>query len=177
MDRPCKVANPARGQLRSENGLFSIRLWSRETDSVVPPGVSLCLFSTLRLNLVLTHGILLPLSAAAFIYLYRQPPWDHSRVYQVTQLRTDGVYCRKSAGTTPVPQANSNIGCCLFRYHHGSIFVRPSFPTPTDNIGAATDMCDTQSIVGGWLVVRCSTALYGKQDCKTPPDARCNTVA
>ena len=38
-----------------------------------------------------------------FIYLngYNTPPVQ-SRVYRVTQLRTDGIHCRKSAGTGPV---------------------------------------------------------------------------
>ena len=36
------------------------------------------------------------------IYLYCSPPSSQFRVYQVTQLRTDGVHCRKSAGTGPV---------------------------------------------------------------------------
>ena len=67
MDQPGKVVNPARGQLNRENeyspGKMNIPLspcvpeiWSRETGSAVPSRVSL-LFSTLRLNLVLTYGI------------------------------------------------------------------------------------------------------------------------
>ena len=32
-------------------------------------------------------------------HLYHQPPSGHFRVYQATQLRTDGVHCRESAGT------------------------------------------------------------------------------
>ena len=36
------------------------------------------------------------------MYLYRHPPSGQSRVYQVTQLRTDGVHYRESAGTGPV---------------------------------------------------------------------------
>ena len=50
-----------------------------------------------------------------FIYLYRKPPSDQSRVYRVTLLRTDGVHCRESAGTGPV---NLNVApneCCLGR--------------------------------------------------------------
>ena len=37
-----------------------------------------------------------------FFYLYRHPPSGQSRVYRVTQLRTDGQHCRESAGTRPV---------------------------------------------------------------------------
>ena len=36
-----------------------------------------------------------------FIYLIRHTPSGQSRAYRVTQLRTDGVHCRKSAGTGP----------------------------------------------------------------------------
>ena len=36
------------------------------------------------------------------IYLNRHTPSGQSRVYRVTQLRTDGVHCRESAGTGPV---------------------------------------------------------------------------
>ena len=42
-------------------------------------------------------------------------PSGQSRVYRVTQLRTDGVHCRESAGTGPV---NLNVvpnECCLGR--------------------------------------------------------------
>ena len=54
-------ANPARGQLIRENVFFlyprsRLRIWPRETGSTVPSRVSL-LISTLRLNLMLTHGI------------------------------------------------------------------------------------------------------------------------
>ena len=37
-----------------------------------------------------------------FICLNRHTPSSQSRVSQVTQLRTDGVHCRESAGTGPV---------------------------------------------------------------------------
>ena len=37
-----------------------------------------------------------------FIYLNRRTPSGQTRVYRVTQLRTDGVYCREFAGTGPV---------------------------------------------------------------------------
>ena len=32
----------------------------------------------------------------------RQPPSGQSRVYPVTQLRTDGIHCREAAGARPV---------------------------------------------------------------------------
>ena len=38
-----------------------------------------------------------------FIIYIRQTPSGQSRVHRVTQLRTDGVHCRESAGTGPVP--------------------------------------------------------------------------
>ena len=50
----------------------------------------------------------------SFTYLNRHTPSGHSRVYRViTQLRTDGVHCRQSAGTGPVnlKKVVPN-GCC-----------------------------------------------------------------
>ena len=60
-----EVANPARGHMNRENKYFPVcpcsclRVWSRETCSVVRSSgpASVCLFSKLRLNMVLTHGI------------------------------------------------------------------------------------------------------------------------
>ena len=37
-----------------------------------------------------------------FFILNRHTPSGQSRVYRVTQLCTDGVHCRESAGTGPV---------------------------------------------------------------------------
>ena len=65
--QPCKVADPSCGQLNGENYFFSClhsrqKIWSGGTSSsAVPSRVSFCSLSTLRLNLMLTHGILLPL--------------------------------------------------------------------------------------------------------------------
>ena len=61
MDQPGKVANPARGQLNTQDEYFPcprsrLRIWSREMGSAVPSRVSL-LISILGLNLVLTYGI------------------------------------------------------------------------------------------------------------------------
>ena len=61
-DQPGKVANPARGQLNRENEYLFVpvarlSIWSRETGSAVSSRVSL-LISTLRLNVMLTNGIL-----------------------------------------------------------------------------------------------------------------------
>ena len=37
-----------------------------------------------------------------FVYLNCHTPLGQSRVYRVTQLRTDGVHCQDAAGTRPV---------------------------------------------------------------------------
>ena len=61
MDQPRKVANPARGPLNRGNKYFPVpvRAWefglARRVRSFRPASASL--FSGLRLNLVLTHGI------------------------------------------------------------------------------------------------------------------------
>ena len=59
--------------------------------SAVPSRVSL-LISILRLNLVLTYGIPPEFRGGVHLFIYnRHTPSSQSRVYRVTQLRTDGV--------------------------------------------------------------------------------------
>ena len=76
MDQPGRVANPARGQLNRENEYspVPVRAWEFGLASRVQPSrlASACSFSILRLNLVLTHGII-PDFRAASIYLYKPP--------------------------------------------------------------------------------------------------------
>ena len=92
-----------------------LRVWSRETDSAVSSRISL-LISILRLNMVLTYGIPPEFRGGVHLYVYtRHMPSGQSRVYRVTQLRTDGVRCRESAGTGPVNLKVVPNGCCLGR--------------------------------------------------------------
>ena len=70
------------------------------------------LISILRLNLVL--GIPPEFHGGVHLFIYiRHTPTGQSRVYRVTQLRTDGVHCRESAGTGPVNLLVVLNGCCL----------------------------------------------------------------
>ena len=123
MDHPDQVANPARGQLNKGNIYIYIslsprsrlRIWSRETGSAVPSRVSLLIF-ILRLNLVLTYGIPPEFRVSAHLFiLNRHTPSGQSRDYRVTQLRTDGVHCRESAGAGPVNLKVVPNECCLGR--------------------------------------------------------------
>ena len=93
MDQPGKVANPARGQL-NRGPRTCLRIWSRETGSAVSSRVSLLILHN-------THSSRVP-RRRPFIYLRRCTPSGQSRVYRVTELRTDGVHCRESADTGPV---------------------------------------------------------------------------
>ena len=105
-----------------------LRIWSRETGSAVPSRVSL-LISVLRLNLMLTHGI--PPEFRGGVHIWnRHTPSGQSRVYRVTQLRTDGVHCRESAGTGPVNLKIVPNGCCLGISPWTNQYS-PLFPTPT----------------------------------------------
>ena len=54
-----------------------------------------------------------------------------SRVYRVTQLRTDGVHCGESAGTGLAVLKVVPVTGLFFAGHHGPINARLSFPTPT----------------------------------------------
>ena len=70
--------------------------------------------SILRLNLVLIYGI--PPEFRGGVHLWnRHTPSGQSRDYRVTQLRTDGVHCRESAGTGPVNIKVVPNECCLGR--------------------------------------------------------------
>ena len=50
-----------------------------------------------------------------FIYFNDHTPSGQSRVYRVTQLRTDGVHCRESASSGPVNLKVVPNECCLGR--------------------------------------------------------------
>ena len=92
-----------------------LRIWSRETGSAVPSHVSL-LISILRLNMVLTYEIPPEFRGGVRLFIYnRHVPSGQSRVYRVTQLRTDGVHCRESTGTGPVNLKVVPNECCLGR--------------------------------------------------------------
>ena len=77
--------------------------------SAIPSRVSL-LISILRLNLVLTYGIPLQFRGGAYRFILT------AKHHRVTQLRTDGVHCRGSAGTGPVNLKVVPNGCCLGRF-------------------------------------------------------------
>ena len=132
MDQPGKAANPARGHLNRENEYFPcprsrLRIWSRETGSAVPPRVRLLVF-IFRLNLVLTNGIPAEFRGGVHLFiLNRRPPSSQSRIYRVTQLRTDDVHCRESAGTGPVNLKVVPNTCCTNKY-------APLSPKPTNGM-------------------------------------------
>ena len=70
--------------------------------SAFPYRVSL-LISILRLNPVFTYEN--PPEFRGGVHLFienRHTPSGQSRVYRITQLRTDGVHCGESAGTGPI---------------------------------------------------------------------------
>ena len=83
MDQPGKVVNSARRQLNRENEYFP-----------VPSRVSLASSSPYSDWIWCLLTGFLPISAAESIHLYRHTPSAQSRVYPVTQLRTDGAHCR-----------------------------------------------------------------------------------
>ena len=63
---------------------------------------------------MLTYGIYLEFRGGVHLFIYnRHTPSGQSRVYRVTQLRTDGVHCRESAGTGPVNLKVVPNECCL----------------------------------------------------------------
>ena len=79
-----------------------LRIWSRETGSAVPSRASLFILHTEAEPGAYSRDSSRFLRWRPFIYLNRHTPLGQSRVNRVTQLRTDGVHCRESAGTAPV---------------------------------------------------------------------------
>ena len=77
-----------------------LRIWSRETGSAVPPRVSLFILHTqAQYGAYLRDPSRVPRRRSLSYYLVykkRHTPSGQSRVYRVTQLRTDGVHCRES---------------------------------------------------------------------------------
>ena len=136
-DQPGEVANPARGQLSINISLSPFAregLVSRNRfGSPVRPQPA-------NLHIQAESGAYSRDSSRfprrrSFIYLNRHTPSDQSRVYRVTQMRTDGFHCRESAGTGPVNLKVVRNGCCLGRspwtnYHVFCCFV--FFPSILD---------------------------------------------
>ena len=124
--QPTKVVSPARGQLKRENCLSPVsvrRLRPASSRS----------FSTLGLNLVLTHGISPAFSDGFHLFIPSTAIGSVPSLYQVSHiLRTDGVHCREFASTGPVVLKVVPVTGAAFSGIpvHGPIFVRLSLPTP-----------------------------------------------
>ena len=120
-------------------------IWLRKTGSAVPSRVTLLIIHTQADSGAYSRDFSHFPRRRTFIYINCHPTSGQFRVHQVTQLRTDGVHCRESAGTVPVvPQGSSSNGCYLFRPHHGPINVHLSFPNTHD--WYVVDMRDTENI-------------------------------
>ena len=132
MDQPDKVANPARGQLNRENESLPVSPFAPE-DLVSrdgrPRASLLILHTQAESGAYLRDSSQIP-RRRPFIYVNYHAPSGQSRVYRVTQLRTDGVHCRESAGTGPVVLKVVLVTGAAFAGHRGPINVRLPFPHP-----------------------------------------------
>ena len=75
-------------------------------------------------------GLLRSSGRRPFIYLFK-PPYaiGQSRVYRVTQLHTDGVHCRESAGTGPVKPQGSSERVLPWQVHMDQLICASLFHT------------------------------------------------
>ena len=81
--------------------------------------------------MVLTYGIPPEFRGGIhFFIINRHTSSGQSRVYRVTQLRTDGGHCRESAGTGLVDLKVVPNDCCLGRSLWTNKYA-PLFPTLT----------------------------------------------
>ena len=124
MDQPGKVVNPARGQLKRENYIslspcVPENLVSRDGFSRPVPRQPAHLHTQAESGAYLRESSRVPRRRP-----FMKPPYaigsvpslsGQSRVYRVTQLRTDGFHCRESAGTGSVNLKVVPNGCCLGR--------------------------------------------------------------
>ena len=115
MDQPGKVVSPARDQL---NGKMDISLSAFVLENLVSRDGfgSPVLRQPVRFHTKAESGAYLRDSSGIprrrpFIYLNHHTTSGQSRVYRVTQLRTDGVHCRGSAGTEPLNLKVVPNGC------------------------------------------------------------------
>ena len=81
--------------------ILLVRIWARETGSSVPFRVSLLILHTQAESGAYSRESSRFPRRRPSIYLNRHTSSGQSQVYWVTQLRTDGVHCRESAGTRP----------------------------------------------------------------------------
>ena len=104
MDQPGKVANPARGELnkgktKSLSAFAPENLVSRDGFGSPVPRQPAHLYNQDEYGAYLRDSSRVSRRRP---YIYVKSPnaiGGQSRVYGVTQLRTDGVHCRESAGT------------------------------------------------------------------------------
>ena len=106
-----KVANPVHDQLNREKfpcPRSRRKIWFRETGLTVPSRVSLLILYTNAESGAYLIKRFFPMSAAVSICIYPHTPSGQSRLYRVTQLRTDGVHCREFV----VSKLKSLLHCC-----------------------------------------------------------------
>ena len=85
----------------------------------------------MMMMMMITYGI--PPESSGGIHLFvlnRHTTSGQSRLHRVTQLRTDGVHCRESAGAGSVNLKVVPNECCLGRSPWTNQYA-PLFPTPT----------------------------------------------
>ena len=131
--QPGRVVIPARGQLSREKE-FSLSPFAPENvvsrdgfGSRPVPRQPALLYTQAESGAYLRDSPRFPRRPPYIhlIYLNCQTPSGQSRVYRVTQLRTDGVNCRESAGTGPVNLKAVPNGCCLGRSSWTNSFPHP----------------------------------------------------
>ena len=136
MDQSGKIVNdPARGQLNRGNQFFPVLVRAREFGLArqvrQPRPASACEFSTLRLNIVLTHGIPPDFRGGVRVFLSPTATGSvprfsgHTITYRWRSLPRGRRHRASSS------QGSSSNGCCLCSYHHGPIIAHLSFPAPT----------------------------------------------
>ena len=133
------------------------------------------------------------MSTAASIYFYQHhTPSGQSRVYRITQLRTDGVHCRESVGTGPVVLKVVRVTGAAFaspwtKCYCASLFSHTRYRYKVSvfktsgvyqNITPAVLFCGTVSPPNLWhlQVYRVQCTRYNIIRCVSQPYVVCNTA-
>ena len=107
---------------------------------------------------MLTHGIRPDFRGGVHLFiLNRHTPSGQSRVYGVTQLRTNGVHCGESASTGPVVLTVVPVTGAAFAGYRKPNNGRFCFPTPTIGIDISIHSNPTEDEVL-WIfnMIHCS---------------------
>ena len=121
---------------------------------------------------MLTHGIPPHFRGGAHLFIYnRHTPSVQSRVYRVTQLRTDGVHCRESAGTGPVflKVVPVTSAACVSLFSHTHCWYEVVIACAVHKVSEHVVLIPLVSSTDVLLLYTTALSVHGRCDHHPPP--------